>query len=582
MSNLIRRRFFSIQTVRFSNVGKQKHENHMAYLIPYPIESFAKPILIKSKRTFIGRSPDESIQIQIAEKSISRRHACIHSADDHYVIEDLGSQNGTFLNSERIRKARLNSHDKITIGNRNFLFLLQSDPVVELSVEPSIETSETIAISLEEMDLSDIWAQNADDATRGFLNPVTDESVDKPTSDPLALQRLALLYQLSENLRTTTRIDDVYAKGIELIMAAIPAAEKTLVVKRSLSDEGFSVLAFKLRDSQQLNGDAIPVSQTVFDWVLTERVALVSQNIGADHRFQDSDSIRIQDLRSIICVPITGKNSVVGLLYAQSNTLLSPFTKDDAVFASAVANEMALNIDNIRLQKKLLRNERMAAIGLTVSNLAHNIKNLLAVHSGAAQLMDIHIKEKDYNQIVDKWRWIEQSFTGIGRLANDMLEYAKEDELYVKTADVNKLIQSNRQLFEDSFARDGLKLKYALTRQNPLWPLDEIQFQRALFNLVLNAADAVREKKRGRIQISTSVNKDRHLIVSVADNGCGISKEKKAKILELFYTTKGSLGTGLGLPMVQKFIEKSGGQLKFESKEGAGSVFKMIFPKNRG
>ena len=554
----------------------------MAYLIPYPIESFAKPVLIEAADTFIGRSPDESIQIQIAEKSISRNHACIHAADGHYAIEDLGSQNGTFLNGERIRKARLKNHDKITFGNRTFLFLVQSEPSVELPLEPSIESSETIAISLEEMDLSDVWAQNADDAARGFLNPGADDGAHKPVSDPLALQRLALLYQLSENLRTMTRIRDVYDKGIELIMAAIPAAEKALVVKRSISNEAFDVLAFKLRDSQQLNGDAIPVSQTVFDWVLTERVALVSQNISTDHRFQNSDSIRIQDLRAIICVPITGKNSVIGLLYAQSNTLLSPFTKDDMVFASAVANEMALNIDNIRLQKKLLRNERMAAIGLTVSNLAHNIKNLMAVHSGAAQLMDIHIKEKDYNQIVDKWRWIEQSFTGIGRLANDMLEYAKEDELYVKTTDVNKLILSNRQLFEDSFSRDGLKLKYALTSQNPLWPLDEVQFQRALFNLVLNAADAVRDLKKGRIRIRTTVHKDRQLIVSVADNGCGIPKKKKGKILELFFTTKGSLGTGLGLPMVHKFIEKSGGQLKFQSKEGAGSVFKMIFPKKTG
>ena len=555
----------------------KKDENHTAYLIPYPIESFAKPIPIDAARTLIGRSPDACIKIQIAEKSISRKHACIHAEDGHFTIEDLRSQNGTFVNSERVDKARLKNHDKISIGSRTFLFLAQSDPAVDLPVEPSIETSETIAISLEEMDLSGVWAQNADDAARGFLNPVA--SGKGPPPDPLALPRLALLHQLSENLRNATKVKDVYDKGIALIMEAIPVAEKTLVVKRTIADASFNVVAFKMRDPQQSKGDAIPVSHTVLDWVLTEKVSLVSQNISADQRFQSSDSIRIQDLRSIICVPITGKNNVIGLLYAQSNSLLSPFTKDDAVFASAVANEMALNIDNIRLRQKLLRNERMAAIGLTVSNLAHNIKNLLAVHSGAAQLMDIHIKEQDYNQIVNKWRYIEQSFTGVSRLANDMLEYAKEDELYVKTVDINKLIRSNRQLFEDSFARDGLKLNYDLTRQNPLWPIDEVQFQRALFNLVLNAADAVRDKKRGRIRIGTTVPKDHQLIVSVTDNGCGIPKNKKGKVLELFFTTKGSLGTGLGLPMVQKFVEKSGGKLKFQSKEGAGSVFKMIFPK---
>jgi nitrogen-specific signal transduction histidine kinase len=61
-----------------------------------------------------------------------------------------------------------------------------------------------------------------------------------------------------------------------------------------------------------------------------------------------------------------------------------------------VANELALNIDNIRLQQEFFRSERMAAIGLTVSNLAHNIKNLIAINQSATQLMDILIKEKNY------------------------------------------------------------------------------------------------------------------------------------------------------------------------------------------
>ena len=65
----------------------------------------------------------------------------------------------------------------------------------------------------------------------------------------------------------------------------------------------------------------------------------------------------------------------------------------------------------------------------------------------------------------------------------------------------------------------------------------------------------------------------------MADNGSGISENNKEKVLDSFFTTKGSRGTGLGLAMVQKFVEKSGGKLEFESEEGEGSIFKMIFPK---
>jgi signal transduction histidine kinase len=558
---------------------KAIHEAPRAYLLPYPIESFAKPILIASERTYFGRSPDGDIQIRIADRAVSRKHACIHSEDKHFIIEDLDSQNGTFLNSARIQKTRLSSHDKITIGTQTFLFLMQRDHVQALLAEPPVQYSDTISINHEEMDLSDLFAQNADHAARRFLHPAASDAPESTQVDSSAHTRLALLYQLSENLRNVSTIRDVYEQGLALIMETIPAAEITLVAEEIASNDTFNVVSYKLRDPGHSCGDTIPVSHSVFNWVLREKVVLVSQNLGRDLRFQDSDSIRVHDLRSILCVPISGKNGVLGLLYAQAHKLLNPFNKVDALFASAVANEMALNIDNIRLQKKLLNNERMAAIGLTISNLAHNINNLLAINQTSSQLMDVHIKEKDYPHIVKRWASIQNSFAGISKLSTDILEYAKEDKLHIQPVDINKLIRKSHQRFEEGLSHNDLKFDFELTPRNPIWEIDKIQLQRALLNLVLNAVDAVRGKEDGRIQIGTSVRKDHYLTVSVADNGCGIPKNKKGSVLDLFFTTKGSKGTGLGLPMVQKFIEKSGGQLKIQSQEGMGSVFEMVFPK---
>ncbi len=558
---------------------KAKALNPKAYLIPCPAESFAKPIPIASEPTYIGRSPEDGIQIQINDRRISRRHACIYSQDGKFFIADLNSQNGTYLNKARVTKAGLNSHDKVSIGNRTYRFLVQPDPEDDgLDGTPADDT-DTIAISREEMDLSDIWAQNANHAAREFLQPSDEDVTAAPPPDPTAHKRLSLLYQLSENLRTASKTGNVYAQSIDLVMEAIPAAEFALVAKRSVSGEAFNIVAVKFRDPQQSEEDTIPISHTVFDWVLAENVTLVSQNLGADQRFQDSESIRIHDLRSIICVPIVGKQKVIGLLYAQANKLLSPFTKNDAEFVSAVANEMALNIDNIRLQRDMLRNERMAAIGLTVSNLAHNIKNLLAVNQTATQLMDCYINEQDFSNIEKKWQWLKNSLDGISQLSNDMLEYARDDELFVKRVDINKLVRRTRQMFEDRQTREGLEFDYALSEDNPNWAIDEVQLQQALLNLVLNAADALKDEPQGRIQISTSVRNADTLLISVADNGCGIPDSKQPKILDLFFTTKGSNGTGLGLPMVQKFMEKSGGKLEFQSEEGAGSVFTMMFPK---
>ena len=113
--------------------------------------------------------------------------------------------------------------------------------------------------------------------------------------------------------------------------------------------------------------------------------------------------------------------------------------------------------------------------------------------------------------------------------------------------------------------------------------MDANQFQRVLLNLVVNAIDAVKGKQDAKISISTMVDVvdgTNFLKVSVVDNGCGISPDRQAKIFELFYTTKGSGGSGLGLPMVKKFVEKMGGTLTFQSEPDAGATFTMSFPPN--
>jgi len=259
---------------------------------------------------------------------------------------------------------------------------------------------------------------------------------------------------------------------------------------------------------------------------------------------------------------------------------LSSIIQEDAVFAAAVANELALNINNIRLQKEALRNERMAAIGLTVTDLAHNIRNLITLNQNAVDLMQMRIKRIEDPQLNKNWQWIQQSFSEINKLSTDMLEYTKEDELDLKMTDINRMILRYRKTFEENLSREGIAFEFSLSKENPKWMMDEKLFQRAFFNLVTNAIHAVKNRTKGQIIITTSVESNKYLVIGVGDNGCGIGAKTKSRIFDLFFTTKGTMGTGLGLPMVQKFVEKSGGRLEFESEEGAGSVFKMVFPKD--
>ncbi len=562
------------------HVNERNHKKLEAYLIPYPIESFSRPILIEGQQTFIGRDPNGSIKI--AGKTVSRQHAVITCGNGRFFIEDLDSQNGTYLNGKPIQKAALNSHDKIRVGNRTFLFLLQPETSDDLLIDRTVSATDTIVISKEEIKLNELWAQNTEQAARVFLQKsaptVPTQSIEP---DKLAYKRLSMLYQLSDDLRTINETDKIYKKGLDLIIEAIPSANCTLIVAKSNSEGSYKIVASKLNGDHNANKNEVPVSRTLFDWVLSEKITLVSQDVSKDLRFKDSDSIRIQNLRSIICVPLTGKNDVLGLLYAQSDNLIAPLTTDDATFASAVANELALNIDNIHFQAKALKNERMAGIGLTIGNLAHNIKNLIALNQSASQLMGNHIAKTGDDQIEKYWKWMQQGLSGINQLSADILDYVKEDQFLNTPTDINKAIIKYRHSLERRFSHERISFEFVLSADNPVWAIDEIQFQRALLNLVINAADAVSDKKRGKIRISTEVKANRCLTVSVIDNGCGIPSSKTDKVLDLFFTTKGTKGTGLGLAMVQKFVEKSGGKLTFQSKEGIGSKFQMIFLKGQ-
>jgi signal transduction histidine kinase len=548
-----------------------------AYLIPFPAESFSKPVPITLGKTFIGREPSNTIQI--AHDSVAQHHALIKFSDGQYLLEGLDTQAETCVNSIKIKTAPLKHHDKLSFGNRTFLFLMKSRPPQKEPAKSLFSTGATVTLFEEEVEPSELLAQTAKEAARGMFRP-TDHDLDEEIEESsLAHHRLSLLYQLSEQLRSTKVLDQILDKGLELILSAFKAAERAMILLGDQLNGDLEISAIKYRNPQTASG-SFPISRTIVDWVLTEKIALVSQNLTQDLRFQDSDSIRIHNLNAIIVVPLMKDDKVIGMLYIDGHDILHPFGRQDVAFAAAVANELALCIENVRLQNELIQSERMAAIGLTMSNLAHNIKNLLALNQNSVDLLGMQLKALEDIKIDKSWRYILQSFTRINNLAINMLAFAKEQEMDLKPVPINKIILANREVIESSLGSKGIELELILSDANPRWIMDAHQFHRVLLNLVVNAIDAVKHKSGGKITIATALDELRDLLsVSVSDNGIGIAQDRINRIFELFYTTKGTGGTGLGLPMVQKFVEKMGGTISVQSGVDVGSTFTMTFPK---
>jgi signal transduction histidine kinase len=222
----------------------------------------------------------------------------------------------------------------------------------------------------------------------------------------------------------------------------------------------------------------------------------------------------------------------------------------------------------------------MAAIGMTVTNVAHNLKNVLHMSMNAVALMNQRLEEIEDDKIHSRWHLVRRSVERMNRLAADMLEFSRIEPSRQTWVDVNNALYDNRELFEKQLKGAGIDLVWDLAPGLPEGLLDPVQLQRAVLNLVVNAEDALKGVPDARIVISTSLDDRRRLTIRVSDNGCGIPPGELDKVFQLFYTTKGSDGSGLGLPMVQKFAKAANGRAEVASEPGKGTTFSLVFPRS--
>lgn len=548
-----------------------------AFLVPVPMETFSKAVKLEPGETTIGR--DSSNTIRLAHGAVSRLHARITLINDRYELADLNSRNGTYVNRKRIEKSVLRSGDMIHFGNRRFVFQIESSNLEEDRADVTFSLPETVSISEDDSVLDDLMAREAEAAAHTFLRiPESGEDIGEDSAQQ-AHQRLSLLYRLSEQVRSAKNPGEILYLGLDRIFEALPSAERAVALLREEGTAGpLEARAVRYKDPAS-EGDTIPISRTVLDRVVSERVAVVSRDILDDVRFEYSNSIRLHNLQSIICVPLIEGRQVMGAIHIDTSDFLNPFMPNDMEFVAAVANEMAISIENDRLQRNALRNERMAAIGMTVTNIAHNIKNLLNLNRNAVELMNQRLEDLADEKMETRWFLVRKGLERMNRLAADMLEFARFESARLTLIDVNAAILEDRDSLERSLEDAGILLEWDLASDLPKRMMNQDQLHRALLNVVLNAGDALQEVENGQITISTFLDDHQRLVVRISDNGVGIAPEELSQVFQLFYTTKGSEGSGLGLPMVQKFVEALGGRVMIDSEPGKGTAVSMLFPQ---
>ena len=231
------------------------------------------------------------------------------------------------------------------------------------------------------------------------------------------------------------------------------------------------------------------------------------------------------------------------------------------------------------LQKDLVEQERLAAVGETVAGLAHCLKNTLNGLKAGQYVIDRGVEKNDTEKLLTGWRVMKEGIRQVESLTFDMLYYVKDRVPERLPTDPNEVIREVAALLREMAAEKGVELRVELDEELGVAALDRTAIYRAVLNLATNAIDACAESESDGVVAIGSSGVANEIVLAVADSGIGMSDETRSQLFTRFFTTKPGAGTGLGLPVVKKIVEEHGGTLQIITAPGKGSEFRMNLPR---
>jgi signal transduction histidine kinase len=536
---------------------------------------------LKSKPMALGR--DQSNPIRLHDTEVSRRHAEVRPVEDSYRIVDLGSANGTYLNGRPIDQAPLRSGDRLQLGQTVMLFnegaTAERDLTARVDVlsRTSPEDRSAILRSIPAGEGSRVL--QAPDVTGGWLKD--------------RLLNLSVMYRATQAISHVMEIDALLPQILELVFESIAADRGAILLK---DDAGQLVpKAVRWRGTAD-SEERMTISRTIADHVLEQGQGVITSDAPGDTRFGPAQSIVDFGIREAICVPIQGRHATLGVLYADiraaagaplsnfgKDGVRTRFSQDHLMLMAAIGHQAGLAIENTLFYNDKIQAERLAAVGQTIATLSHHIKNILQGIRGGSYLIDMGLNEKDEAIVRRGWTIVEKNQTKIYNLVMDMLSFSKDREPALEPCDLNETVADVVELMQSRASELGVTLHWEPAADLPQVQIDSDGIHRAVLNIATNAIDAAEGVAEGRVDVSTEWDEETSTArVRVADNGVGIEEKEIASIFQVFASTKGSRGTGLGLPVSQKIVREHGGKIVVTSQVGQGSQFVIELPAKRG
>lgn len=294
----------------------------------------------------------------------------------------------------------------------------------------------------------------------------------------------------------------------------------------------------------------------------------------------------LQAMAATLVVPMAFENRLTGFLLLGRKESGQFYSSDDVGLLQTLANQGAVAVQNARsyaalrtaneelraAQAKLIEAERLAAIGELSAAVAHGIRNPLAGIKAAAQFARLDLPQE--HPLQESIRDIVGEADKLEARIKTLLDFSKPFEPRPVRCRLDDIVKSAVTSLRNQLAAQGVTVHLDLDTNLPEMNLDAAQIEEVLLALVSNAAEAM--PKGGNIWISA--HGDGRLVrLEVKDDGPGIPADQVARVFKLFFTTKSS-GTGFGLAVAKKVVERHGGSIRVDSDVGKGARFVIDLP----
>ena len=415
------------------------------------------------------------------------------------------------------------------------------------------------------------------------------KEIEKETEN---LKKISALNAIAATVSRSLNLEEILNSTLEKVLEVMrietgaialvneQTKELFLAAHRGLPEELLHE-ADSLKPGQGLTGRAAQSGEPILVEDISEEAALSEIEVG----------MKKAGFRSLACIPLEAKEKVLGVMDIASHDLRH-FSPQDVELLTSIGNQIGVAIDNARLfhdlneayedlaatKARLFQSAKLSAIGEFAAGIAHEIRNPLTTIIGDAQLlmMDMKPGQPEYESL----KAIERSGKRASKVIGNLLSFSRQEEYELAPIDVNGSINGALSLIAYQIERSNITIIKDLAADLPLVLGSTHHLEDVWINLLINARDAIPAKQKGEIRITSRLDGSGKAVqVLISDTGVGIPKANLDRVFEPFFTTKDmNKGTGLGLYITYKTIERHNGFIELDSEEGKGTTVTVTLP----